>query len=135
MITKKTAVGDIVLISLEQGFRPAKVLYVSQRYKDTILIGIYKAVVDALEFPNHLSDDFELLLYTSKVPIQKKRWHCVGNEPLRVNQKYLDLRVVAGDLWQGDKHLGRASDQNKQELLEMLVMGPVLVEKKAAQIK
>lgn len=134
MKAKKTAVGDIVLIPLAEGFRPAKVLYVSQRYKDTILLGIYKTAVNGQQMPDELPDGFALLLYTSKASIQKQRWPAVGHEPLRTAQTQLDRRIVATQLWQGDEHLGPASAQDRLDLPEMQVMGAGVVEKKAAAL-
>ena len=134
MKTKKTIVGDIILIPLEQGFRPAKVLYVSLRYKDTILLGLYKNLVADLHSSCDLEDTFELLIYTSRAPIRKNRWHYIGHEALRTTQQSLDFRVVAGERWQGDTHLGPASEEDKTRLPEMLVMGVRLVEEKAALI-
>ncbi|WP_409285181.1 hypothetical protein [Pseudomonas protegens] len=133
MSSQKTTVGDIVLIPITQGFRPAKVLYVSQRYKDTILLGLYATCVSAQQLPEPLADTFALLLYTSKAPVQKQRWPRVGHEALRESQTRLDLRVVAGELWQGDEHLGVASAEQRKTLPEMLVMGAGLVEKKLRQ--
>ncbi|MCU7251614.1 hypothetical protein [Pseudomonas koreensis] len=134
MKLKKTTVGDIVLIPVDKGFKPAKVLYVSDRYKDTILLGIYKNLITEQKLPEALPDTFGLLLYTSKVPIQRQRWHHVGHEDLRVSQTDLDLRLVAGELWKGDVHMGAASDEDRKNLPEMLVMGAGLVEKKAAAL-
>ncbi|MEX5608330.1 hypothetical protein ABFV58_09835 [Pseudomonas protegens] len=134
MKLKKTTAGDIVLIPVEGGFKPAKVLYVSERYKDTILLGIYKFFSTEQRLPDELPDRFDLLLYTSKAPIQKKRWHYVGHEDLRTTQTDLDLRVVAGELWKGDVHIGAASDEDRKSLPEMLVVGAGLVEKKATAL-
>ncbi|QIH09545.1 MULTISPECIES: hypothetical protein [unclassified Pseudomonas] len=58
----------------------------------------------------------------------------MGHEALRASQTGLDLRIVAGELWQGDQHLGLASPEQRKDLPEMLVMGAALVEKKAAAI-
>ncbi|WP_025130696.1 hypothetical protein [Pseudomonas sp. PH1b] len=134
MSTRQTTAGDILLIPISEGFRPAKVLYVSQRYKDTILLGLYATRVTIQQLPNELADSFALRLYTSKAPVQRQRWHWVGHEALRESQTGLDLRVVAGELWQGDQHLGTASPEQRRGLPEMLVMGAALVEKKAAAI-
>ncbi|EPL07186.1 hypothetical protein [Pseudomonas sp. CF161] len=127
----KTAVGDIVLIPLAQGFRPAKVLYVSQRYKDTLLLGLYATTVNSVHMPADLPDGFGLTLYTSKAPIRTGRWLQVGNQALTAPQRGLDRRIVANELWQGDEHLGPASAQDQLDLPQMLVMGAGLVEKKA----
>ncbi|MGC5704037.1 hypothetical protein J4P02_27930 [Pseudomonas sp. NFXW11] len=135
MSTRPTIAGDIVLIPISEGFRPAKVLYVSQRYKDTILLGLYASSVTTRQLPDALADTFALRLYTSKAPVHKQRWHWVGHETLRESQTGLDLRIVAGELWQGDQHLGMASPEQRKHLPEMLVMGAALVEKKAASIR
>ncbi|WP_421546902.1 hypothetical protein [Pseudomonas sp. QD4] len=127
----KTAVGDIVLIPLVQGFRPAKVLYVSQRYKDTILLGLYATTLSAAQMPADLPDGFGLTLYTSKAPIRAQRWLQVGNQVLTATQRGLDRRIVATELWLGDEHLGPASAQDLLDLPQMRVMGAGLVEKKA----
>ncbi len=65
---------------------------------------------------------------------KKKRWHYVGHEDLRSTQTDLDLRVVAGELWKGDVHIGAASDEDRKSLPEMLVVGAGLVEKKATAL-
>ncbi len=135
MTSKKTVVGDIILIPIESSFKPAKVLYVSKYYKDVILLGIYKNSVSSQEMPADLPDEFEVLLYTSKAPIQRKRWLYVGHEELKPTQTNLDLRVVAAELWQGDNCLGPASEEDKRNLPKMLVMGAKLVEEDAAAIK
>ncbi|MCD5989312.1 hypothetical protein KDX30_15525 [Pseudomonas sp. CDFA 553] len=122
------------MISVEEGFKPAKVLYVLQRYKGVILLGVYKKSVTLQQLPDQLPDTFEVLIYTSKAPIQKQRWRYVGHEDLRSTQENLDHRVVAGELWQGNNHLGSASVEDKKKLPEMLVMGAGLVEKKASAI-
>jgi len=127
----KTTVGDIVLIPLARGFRPAKVLYVSQRYKDTILLGLYATTVSAPQMPADLPDGFGLVLYTSKAPLRTQRWRQVGHQALTAAQCGLDRRIVATELWQGDEHLGPASAQDQLDLPQMLVMGAGLVEKKA----
>jgi hypothetical protein len=95
--------------------------------------GRYKAVV-AKECPKSLPTVLSLLVYTSQDPVLKKRWISIGHQPLLTGQNGLAKRIVAGDVWLDDQHLGPASEVDRRDLPQMDVLGAGLVEKKAANV-
>jgi hypothetical protein len=127
-------VGEIVLIPVEHAFVAAKILYISNRYKNVILLGIYNFTTCVKECPNNLPMDFGLMLYTSQDPIRKGRWISIGREVLVSGQKGVAKRIVGGEVWRDDQHLGPASETDRRTLPQMDVLGAGLVEKKAAEL-
>jgi hypothetical protein len=134
MSKKNVDVGEIILIPVENEFVPAKVLYLSHRYKNVILIGIYNIRQTAKECPKTLPTGFGLMVYTSQDPVLKKRWIGIGHEPLLTGQIGVAKRIVAGETWLEDQHLGPASEIDRRSLPQMDVLGAALVEKKAANV-
>jgi hypothetical protein len=134
MSKKNVDVGEIILIPVENWFVPAKVLYLSHRYENVILLGIYNIRTPAEECPKTLPADFRVLVYTSQDPVLKKRWICIGHEPLLTGQIGVAKRIVAGEVWLDDQHLGPASEIDRRSLPQMDVLGAALVEKKAANV-
>jgi hypothetical protein len=134
MSKKNVDVGDIILIPVESKFVPAKVLYLSQRYKNVILLGIYNLRTLAKEFPKTLPACFGLMVYTSQDPVLKKRWISIGHQPLLTGQDGVAKRIVAGDVWLNDQHLGAATENDRRSLPQMDVLGAGLVEKKVAAL-
>ena len=135
-MTKKenVQVGDIALVSVEDGVSlPIKVLYLSKRYKDVILIAIYKQRVETESMPDLFGEPL-LLVYTSQLAITRGRWKSVGNVPLADNEKGKAKRIVAGAVWIDDDEIRPATETDYRELPEMLVLGSALVEKKARQL-
>src|SRR5690242_7333527 len=110
MSRKNVDVGEIILIPVENEFVAAKVLYLSQRYKNVIMLGVYNLRTPVKECPKTLPVCFELLVYTSQEPVLKKRWISIGHQPLLTGQDGVAKRIVAGDVWLEDQHLGPASE-------------------------
>ena len=131
MSRKNVDIGEIILIPVVNGFVPAKVLYLSQRYENVILLGVFNFRTVVKERPQKLPEHFGIMLYTSQDPILKKRWITVGQEQLLTSQKGLAKRIVAGEVWLEDQSLGPASEVDRQTLPHMDVLGAGLVEKKA----
>lgn len=134
MSKKNVDIGEIILIPVENEFVPAKVLYLSQRYKNVIMLGIYALRTSVKECPKTLPVSFGLMVFTSQDPVLKKRWISIGHQPLLAGQAGVAKRIVAGDVWLDDQHLGPASESDRRSLPQMEVLGAGLVEKKAASI-
>jgi len=136
MAKKDVEVGEIVLVPVDNGeYRLGKVLYLSQRYKDVILLALYNVTVAEATLPLSLPPEHSLLVYTSQVPIQKKRWLSVGGGELRENEKGLARRIVGGQVWLEDQELGPAGEKDNRTLPRMQVLGAGLVEKKARSLR
>jgi hypothetical protein len=134
MMKKTVVIGEIVLIPVGNEFVPAKVLYLSHRYKNVILLGIYNFKTFVKECPKTLPSSFGLTVYTSQDPVLKKRWISIGLEPLLTEQRGIAKRIVGGDVWLEDQHLGPASEIDRRSLPQMDVLGAGLVEKKASEM-
>lgn len=128
------SVGEIVLIPVEHEFVPAKVLFLSDYFKDVILLGLYPMRISSLEMPSMLPDKFRHLVYTSQAIILKQRWHSVGIESIRPSEKDLSKRVAGGEVWDEDRHLGRATKDQIQSLPQMRILGAERVEALASGI-
>lgn len=134
MTRPRISLGDIALIPASNCYVPAKVLYLSKRYKKVILLGIYKMAIATKRMPSTLPEDFAHLVYTSQEMISEGDWFLVGNEPLRSTQHGLAKRIVAGDVWLDDEYLGAASERDLQVLPKMAVLGAGLVDDLAEAI-
>jgi len=73
MKNKNVKAGEITLIPAGGRYVPAKVLYLSNYFKDLVLIGLYNITVEQIVIPEILPLDFAHLLYTSQQPILKRR--------------------------------------------------------------
>jgi hypothetical protein len=134
MSKKDVKPGDVVLIPLRGKYGVGKVLYVSKRYRDVILLGIYRKAVSEESMPTSLPDVMPALVYTSQVAVQQRRWVVVGHEPLKENQQGLAKRIVGGEVWLEDEELRPATSEDARSLPRMLVLGAGLVEKRAEQL-
>ena len=135
MSKKNVTVGEFALIPVDNNaFVPAKVLYLSKRFKDTILLAVYPTVTTTPEIPDTLPESSIAEFYTTQKAITSGRWLSVGVQELRPNEVGRAKRVVAGEVWQDDNHLGPASDADLATLPKMLAMGAKLVEKHAQKV-
>lgn len=135
MAKAKTTAGDLVLIPIQGGkFLPAKVLYRSDHYKNVILLGLYAVTTEKREVPPGMPPRVATTLYTSEEPILKKRWFLVGHHALAADEQGVAKRIVAGNVWDEDRYVGPASDEDRKVLTEMFVLGAALVEKRAASL-
>lgn len=134
MRNKNVKIGEIVLIPLTVGFAIGKVLFLSQRYKNVVLLGIYSITVKEETMPLSLPDNVALTVYTSQTVIQQGRWITIGQEELKGNQLGLTKRIVGGEVWIEDEKLHQATPDDINSLPVMDVFGAGLVEKKAGQL-
>jgi hypothetical protein len=127
--------GDLVAIPAGEGRQAlAKVLYVSERYKDVILLGVSAEDASETRAEEISWLSYGLLIYASQVPIRRGRWPRLGSTSLSAEDESRSRRVVAGDVWEGDVHLGPASDEDMLTLPRMSVAGSRLVERKVARL-
>jgi len=134
MIKTKLKVGDIILIPLEGGgFGVGKILFLSKRFRNVILLGIYDQFARDISMPTLLGE-MPLKLYTGQQAIKEGYWFLVGKEPLQDSQLGLSKRIVAGDVWIGDDKIGPASKDDLEKLPKMLCFGSELVKRKVRQL-
>lgn len=126
--------GDLIAIPLKsQGGEKwvvAKVLFVSSRYKDVMLLGVCRGLFDHLEDARELAEqtNYEQLIYTSRRGFNKRGWLIVGNSHVHREERDLSLRVIAGNVWRGDDWVRPASKEDELGLPQMDVAGHIRVE-------
>ena len=133
MKKKKCLVGDIVVIPVEGAFIPAKVLYVSNEYRNVILLGVYGVKQPQPEMPDALPNGFLIQLYTTQIPIQKGIWQSISHEDLRPEQVGLAKRISGGNVMHDDTFVRDATDEDYKSLPQMLVCGSDLVATRVAK--
>jgi hypothetical protein len=128
-------VGDLVVIPSADRFGVAKVLFCSEYFSEVILIGLFRrtfAVSNSPEIP--LIEGPMDLYYTSGSSIATGAWPVVGHQALLPSESSLSRRIVGGDVWDEDRHIGPASPHDLATLPKMLTHGTRLVEKAVQRI-
>jgi hypothetical protein len=133
MKKQKVALGEIILIPISGGFVQAKILFLSKRDKDVMLLGIYTYSLDMKQYAVPVVGDFAATYYASKQAILKGKWSSTGIiEPLSETEHQLSKRVDAGNLWLENQYLGPATHEDERTFPQMDVYGSALLEKKVA---
>lgn len=124
------------LIAIPSGARVgfAKLIYVSQFFREVVLLKLYRTTLPqgVTHFPNAKAEAD--LYYTSSGPILTGRWTIVGLEPISDAEQLMSKRTVAGDIWVADECLGEASEHDLETLPKMLTYGYKLIEKAVARL-
>ena len=126
----KLTSGSIFAIPAGSYFGAAKVIYVSERYKDVFLIKLLQQKFDSEEaiYIESKFDSFTLF-YVGVMSIKKGEWRLLGEQGVSDAEKRLSRRIVAQDVWVEDTHIGPASEDDFKELKHMDVYGWVLIQK------
>ncbi|WCE05979.1 Imm26 family immunity protein [Pseudoxanthomonas sp. JBR18] len=112
--------GDIFTIPLEDGRKAlCRVLFASSYFKDVVLIGCYGVRSDDLSTSEQASTGPKAMVYTG----WSKAWTIIGHEPMASHEGTLSRRIVAGDVWEGDKLMGKATEAELASLPKMQVHG------------
>ncbi|MGH8049805.1 MAG: hypothetical protein ACREPB_03995 [Arenimonas sp.] len=123
-------VGDMIAIPSGERFGLAKVIYVSEFFRNVILLRLFRTTYrdpNVKEFPD--AEALADLYYTSSDPVTEGRWAKIGVQQILTSENLMSKRTVGGDVWIGDEHFGPASEQDLEELPKMLTYGYRLVEK------
>jgi hypothetical protein len=128
------APGAIISIPCDKSYVVAKVLYVSEYFKNTALLKIYshRLPIDG-SYINAISEDSFELVHTGVDLIKKGRWAVLTHIPLSDSESQSLKRVVGGDVWDADNCLGAASDADLSALPKMNVFNVKAVEGKATK--
>jgi hypothetical protein len=127
--------GDVIAIPVAGQFGLAKVIYCSEYFKDVVLIRLFKVTYPSLDVevvPDFNSDAD--LYYTGADPVRKGLWKKVGFQAVSEAEKLMSKRIVGGDVWVADKHIGPASEQELATLPAMRTFGYRLIEKAVARM-
>ena len=125
----KVKEGDIFTIPGTSNFGVAKVIYLSEYFKDVILIKLYQVSYDS-QVDISIPEGAEFSLYYTGIDsVKKGKWEYLGCEAVGAEEKQLTKRIVGGDVWIEDQHLGTASEKERVELPKMQTYGYRLIEK------
>ena len=127
--------GDVILIPAAHHFGLAKVIYCSEYFKDVVLIRLFKTAysdsnIEVLPSAGAEAD----LYYTSADPVRKGLWKKVGVQPVSEAERLMSKRIVGGDVWLEDKHIGQASEHDLATLPSMRSFGYRLIEKAVSRM-
>ena len=128
-------VGDLIAIPSAGRFGIAKVLFCSEYFAQVVLLGLFRRSFDAVESPDIAVLNWPMdLYYTGSSPIAAGLWPVVGYQALLAGESSLSRRIVGGDVWDEDRHLGPASQHDLATLPKMLTHGTRLIEKAVQRI-
>ena len=130
MHKKKVNRGDVVEIKgIDDVIYYAQVTWVSDYYKDVIQIYFLKSydpslTLDKLEYR-------EPPYFTSAKIVRTGQWPKIAEEACNLLPSP-PIYYSAGDMWQGDTMLRKASESEMKNALRLRVMGKRLIEKYVA---
>lgn len=132
---KTFKVGSIFAIPGGDQFGLAKVIYISDYFKDVFLIKLFQHKFDSIEAIN-LNDKLEqfTLYYAAKDALKKGEWQFLGEEPVSDTEKALSKRIVGGGIWVEDNFLGDATDKDYETLSPMGIYGWKLIKKAVGKL-
>jgi Immunity protein 26 len=132
---KNFKVGSIFAIPGGDQFGLAKVIYISDYFKDVFLIKLFQHKFDSIEAIN-LNDKLEqfTLYYAAKDALKKGEWQFLGEEAVSETEKALSKRIVGGGIWVEDNFLGDATDKDYETLSPMDVYGWKLIQKAVGKL-
>lgn len=121
MKSKKPKAGTIVLVPAGRiEYIPAKILYVFNRYPNTLLLKLYSVVVynddeDAYEHSLR-SEEAAQLMITGTLYVNSGRWPSAGTVKVTPEEDYASLRVEGGQVIYKDEYLREASEADYTSL-------------------
>jgi hypothetical protein len=127
-------VGDLIAIPSGAHIGLAKLIYVSEYFREVVLLKLYRTTLPqgVMHLPN--AEAGADLYYTGSAPITAGRWTIVGFEPISDAEQLMSKRTVAGAIWVADEWQGEASAHELKTLLKMLTYGYRLIEKAVARL-
>ncbi|UOD29535.1 hypothetical protein INH39_29790 [Massilia violaceinigra] len=127
-------VGDFIAIPSGDRVGLAKLIYVSQFFREVVLLKLYRTTFPEGVTPLPSAEIAADLYYTGSGPILAGRWTIVGFEPVSDAEQLLSKRTVASDIWVADERLGKASESDLEKLPKILTYGSRLIENAVARL-
>lgn len=136
MIKKTGAeVGSIYAIPGGGKYAFAKVIYLSNYFKNLMLIRFFEKSFSAAEMPVEPLDSLPNHgIYTGTDSIKKGAWIYICTMNVTDTERVMSRRLVGGDVWVGDEHLGSDSAEETSSLPNMDVFGYRLIEKVVSRL-
>lgn len=131
----KVREGNVYAIPGGGQYAFAKVVYLSEYFKDAIFILLHeKAFASGAEAPSNLQSIPSRGIYTGIDSAKRGEWILVGNSPVTPDEKARTRRLVGGDVWIEDVHMGPPSTAEEAKLPNMDIYGHRLIEKAVARL-
>lgn len=125
----KVEIGDIVLVPATQGkFGVTKVVFISKRYRDLVMLKVYKIALDNASMPDMNSGPFVDFIFGSRQTIESGRWIKVGNIPLTGDEKGLFHVIIGGNIIFEDEYIRPATEDDYKKYIQMSASGDPVVE-------
>lgn len=132
MARSRIAEGDLFLVPGGGSTAPAHVEFCSSYFRRVILVKLYLTLRGAESVPPPPGAEF-VLYYTSADSITRGGWERVGHLSVTEEDRALSRRIVGGEVWEEDRCLGPASEEDSAALPQMLTFDFRLIEKAVAE--
>lgn len=129
--------GDLLSIPVDNVLVVAKVLWVSQWYRNVMGIAVHAGLHDAVTaapdtLPGYLTFDMGgepvTILYPSVDNVTKKKtWTIIGHRPLDDVDKGLRRHIIGGTLYDGDDEIRQPASGEDYTLYPVVRTAPALV--------
>lgn len=130
--------GDILRIPVDDFFVAAKIIWISQWYKDVMGIVIYSGwfkdadnvrPVEGEYLTMKMGNNDVKVLYPSVKNVTVKRiWTVIGHSSLSEIDKELRFHLIGGTLYDGDDSIRSATSDDYAKFSPVLAAGPVVVQ-------
>ena len=134
-MTHRLKEGDVYAVPLGDGVSAlCRILYKSSYFKHVALVGCYGTHLSSAPCTDQMKSGLlGAALYTTVQPMKIPDWRFLENHELRPDEMELSRRLVGGEVWLGDEHLGPAESCDK-ELSEMQTFGERIFKRKLAAL-
>lgn len=130
--------GDVITIPFgKKYFAVAKILWVSQVFKDVIGFAVLPKLHSIHDIPEVQQDNYKSIsiysgdinvLYGDALNVSKGKWKTIGKLPVTENDKNLMLHNIGGDLYQGDSLIEELNDKSISDYPKFLNAGDEAIE-------
>lgn len=107
-MTHRAREGDLYAVPLADGqIVLCRVLYKSKRFKHVALVGCYGKIIEKIPHNEQIKSGLlSMPLYTTVQPRQIPSWIFLENHRILEQERLMSRRLVGGEVWLGDEHLG-----------------------------
>lgn len=126
--------GDVFSLPIQETVSAlCRVAFVSQYFKEVMLITVHGFVAQDDDPVEKSRTPVRAQFYCSSASLQRGMWRYLASTPVTKEDNELSRRVVGGDVWIGDQHLGQPT-QTADNLPQMDVYGDRVLIKRVARV-
>ena len=99
--------GDLFSVPLNENVAAlCRVAFASEYFKDVILVTVHGYSAPETDAVEQANTPIRAKVYCSSVSLQRGVWAYLANTPAKPEDKEISRRIVGGDVWVGDQHIG-----------------------------